>query len=116
MLVRPQFETKSCESLKKRREAVISQLEEMRKLKTERMKQFFEVLNQLQKISSELYGSVGVNAYIDENNLSLKKLQELHRQLLQLQNEKVIAVFTPVLYLFLEVFIDKQIVFRNAAI
>ena len=89
----PQFERKSCESLKKERETVVSQLAEMRKLKTERKKQFLEVLYQLQNISSELYGSMGVNAYLDENNLSLKRLGELRRQLVQFQNEKVIFCF-----------------------
>ena len=89
----PQFERKSCESLKKERETVVSQLAEMRKLKTERKKQFLEVLYQLQNISSELCGSMGVNAYLDENNLSLKRLEELRRQLVQFQNEKVIFCF-----------------------
>jgi protein regulator of cytokinesis 1 len=84
--------------LKKDREAVISQLEEMRKLKTERMKQFLEVFHQLQNISSELYGNVGVNANLDEKNLSFEKLEELKRQLSQFQNEKVVFVFTPMFF------------------
>ncbi|XP_024625893.1 65-kDa microtubule-associated protein 3 [Medicago truncatula] len=84
----PLFEPKSCGSLKKEREAVISQLEEMRKLKMERKKQFVEILHQLQKISSELHGSAGVNANLDEKNLSFEKLEELKMQLLQFQNEK----------------------------
>ncbi|XP_027338334.1 65-kDa microtubule-associated protein 3-like [Abrus precatorius] len=82
------LEPKSGTSLKKERETVVSQLEEMHKLKTERKKQFLEVLCQLQNISSELHGSVEVNAYLDENNLSLKRLEELQKQLLQFQNEK----------------------------
>ncbi|TKY65604.1 65-kDa microtubule-associated protein 3 [Spatholobus suberectus] len=82
------FDPKSCGSLKKARETVVSQLEEMRKLKTERKKQFSEVLYQLKNISSELYGSMVVNAYLGENNLSMKRLEELRKQLLQLQNEK----------------------------
>jgi protein regulator of cytokinesis 1 len=81
--------------LKKDREAVISQLEEMRKLKTERKKQFLDVFHQLQNISSELYGNVGVNANLEEKNLSFEKLEELKRQLSQFQNEKVVFVFTP---------------------
>jgi protein regulator of cytokinesis 1 len=84
--------------LKKDREAVISQLEEMRKLKTERMKQFLEVFHQLQNISSELYGNVGVNANLEEKNLSFEKLEELKRQLSQFQNEKVVFVFTPMFF------------------
>ncbi|XP_045796022.1 65-kDa microtubule-associated protein 3-like [Trifolium pratense] len=85
----PLFEPKSRGNLKKEREAVISQLEEIRKLKTERKKQFLEVLHQLQNISSELYGNVGVNSNLDEKNLSFEKLEELKRQLIQFQNEKV---------------------------
>ena len=88
----PQFDPKSCGSLKKAREKVVSQLEEMRKLKTEKKKQFAEVLYQLKNISIELHGSKVVNDHLDENNLSLKRLQELKKQLLQLQNEKVISV------------------------
>ncbi|XP_027188693.1 65-kDa microtubule-associated protein 9-like [Cicer arietinum] len=82
------FEPKSCGNLKKKREGVVSQLEELRKLKTERKMEFLEVLYQLQNISSELHGSVGEHAYLDEKNLSFKKLEELKRQLLQYQNEK----------------------------
>ncbi|CAJ1814490.1 unnamed protein product [Sphenostylis stenocarpa] len=82
------FDPKSCGSLKKAREKVVSQLEEMRKLKTEKKKQFAEVLYQLKNISLELHGSKVVNAYLDENNLSLKRLEELQKKLLQLQNEK----------------------------
>ncbi|KAG5008380.1 hypothetical protein JHK85_026922 [Glycine max] len=88
LLVCPQFDPKSCGSLKKARETVVSQLEEMRKLKTKRKKQFSEVLYHLKNISSELYGSMVANAYLEENNLSLKRLEELQKQLLQLQNEK----------------------------
>ncbi|MED6210444.1 hypothetical protein PIB30_064176 [Stylosanthes scabra] len=84
----PQFERKSCESLKKGRELVVLQLEETRKLKTERKKQFLEVLYQLQNISTELHGSNGAIAYLDENNLSLERLEELQRKLVQFQNEK----------------------------
>ncbi|KAL5058400.1 hypothetical protein RYX36_030004 [Vicia faba] len=81
-------EPKSRGNLKKERESVISQFEEMRKLKNERMKQFLEVIHQLQNISSELYGSTGANEYLDEKILSLGKLEGLKRQLVQFQNEK----------------------------
>ncbi|XP_057757870.1 65-kDa microtubule-associated protein 4-like [Arachis stenosperma] len=84
----PHFERKTCESLKKGREIVVLQLEEMRKLKTERKKQFLEVLYQLQNISTELYGSKGANVYLDENNLTLESLEELQKKLVQFQNEK----------------------------
>ncbi|XLR34565.1 hypothetical protein S83_062465, partial [Arachis hypogaea] len=74
------FEHKTCESLKKGRKIVVLLLEEMRKLKTERKKQFLEVLYQLQNISTELYGSKGANVYLDENNLTLERLKELQRK------------------------------------
>lgn len=98
-LVCLQFDPKSCGSLKKAREKVVSQLEEMRKLKTEKKKQFAEVLYQLKNISIELHGSKVVNEYLDENNLSLKRLEELKKQLFQLQNEKVISVFSDDLFI-----------------
>ncbi|XP_058739859.1 65-kDa microtubule-associated protein 4-like [Vicia villosa] len=81
-------EPKSCGNLKKERETVISQLQKMSKLKNEREKQFSGVIHQLQNISSDLYGSMGANAYLDKKILSLEKLEELKRQLVQLQNEK----------------------------
>jgi hypothetical protein len=57
-----------------------------------------EVFHQLQNISSELYGNVGVNANLDEKNLSFEKLEELKRQLSQFQYEKVVFVFTPMFF------------------
>lgn len=64
----------------------------------ERKKQFVEILHQLQKISSELHGSAGVNANLDEKNLSFEKLEELKMQLLQFQNEKVVLFSTLMLF------------------
>ena len=67
----------------------IPQLEEMRKRKLDRRKQFHEVLEGIQKVSSEIYGSADHNVFVDEADLSLKKLEELHRQLHELEKEKV---------------------------
>ncbi|XP_019432940.1 PREDICTED: 65-kDa microtubule-associated protein 3-like isoform X1 [Lupinus angustifolius] len=82
------FELKSCGNLKKGRETTASQLEDMRRLKIEREKQFSEVLHQLQNISNELHGCMVVNANLDEKILSLKRLEELRSHLVKLQNEK----------------------------
>lgn len=94
--------------MKKERETVISQLQKMSKLKNEREKQFSGVIHQLQNISSELYGSTGFNAYLDEKILSVEKLEDLKRQLVQFQKEKVIFVSSPVLFAKLPMFLGMS--------
>lgn len=63
----------------------------MRKRKSERRKQFLDVLEEIQNISNEIQVSTEYNASttVDETDLSLRKLEELHRQLHALQKEKV---------------------------
>ena len=61
----------------------------MRKRKLDRRKQFHEVVEDIQKISSEIYGSADHNILVDEADLSLRRLEELHRQLHELDKEKV---------------------------
>ncbi|KAK2650533.1 hypothetical protein Ddye_018022 [Dipteronia dyeriana] len=76
-------------NLKEELETIIPQLEDLRKRKMERKNQFVEVLIELQKISNEIYSED--NRYritVDETNLSVKRLEELRRQLVDLQNEK----------------------------
>ncbi|KAA8520527.1 hypothetical protein F0562_014783 [Nyssa sinensis] len=78
-------------NLKKEVEAVMPQLEEMRKRKSERKSQFVEVLDQIRNISKEICRSTEDDLYttiIDESDLSLKRLEELQSQLLALQKEK----------------------------
>ncbi|KAF8413054.1 hypothetical protein HHK36_001030 [Tetracentron sinense] len=78
-------------SLKEELRAVILQLEEMRKRKFDRRNQFLEVLEQIEKISNEICRSTEYNlskTVMDETDLSLRKLEELHRQLQALQKEK----------------------------
>ncbi|XP_022922792.1 65-kDa microtubule-associated protein 3-like [Cucurbita moschata] len=77
-------------SLKDELEQILPQLDEMRKRKSERSSQFLEVLDEIRKISDELNGyehSVS-KILLDETDLSLKKLDELNRQLHALQQEK----------------------------
>jgi protein regulator of cytokinesis 1 len=69
---------------------ILPQLEEMRKRKLDRRKQFHEVVEDIRKISSEIYGSADHNILVDEADLSLRRLEELHRQLHELEKEKVV--------------------------
>ncbi|XVF50699.1 hypothetical protein PTKIN_Ptkin04bG0123300 [Pterospermum kingtungense] len=78
-------------SLKEELSKILPQLEEMKKRKIERRKQFVEVLEQIKKITNEIYGfteSVSSKTVVDETDLSLRKLEELHTQLHELQKEK----------------------------
>ncbi|XP_047151080.1 65-kDa microtubule-associated protein 3-like isoform X1 [Vigna umbellata] len=80
---------KNAGSLKEELARVHPELEEMRKRKFERRNQFIEVQEQIQSISNEIC-STGeyITAVVDETDLSLRKLEELHRELLALQKEK----------------------------
>ena len=83
-------------SLKEELRKILPQVEAMRKRKIERRNQFIEVLEQIQMITNEIYGSaelVSSKAVLDETDLSLRKLEELHRQLHELQKEKVNFLF-----------------------
>lgn len=79
-------------SLKEELRRILPQVEEMRKRKIERRNQFIEVLEQIHKVTNEIYGSlesVSSTTVVDEIDLSLRKLEELHLQLHELQKEKV---------------------------
>ncbi|KAJ7962221.1 65-kDa microtubule-associated-like protein [Quillaja saponaria] len=85
------FDRKSRGSLKRELEIIVSQLEDTQKLKAERKSQFVEVLNQLQNISNELSGYREGNLYkvpVEEKDLSLKRLEELRKKLVEFQNKK----------------------------
>ncbi|KAE8650436.1 65-kDa microtubule-associated protein 3 [Cucumis sativus] len=77
-------------SLKDELKQIHPLLDEMRKMKSERSNQFLEVLQEIQKVSDELNGCEHSASKIalDETDLSLKKLDELTRQLHALQQEK----------------------------
>ncbi|XP_050264843.1 65-kDa microtubule-associated protein 3 isoform X2 [Quercus robur] len=78
-------------SLKEELRRILPQVEEMRKRKSDRRNQFLDVLQQIQEISNEIHGSteyISSKIVVDENDLSLRKLEELHRQLHDLQKEK----------------------------
>lgn len=83
-------------SLKEELRRILPQLEEMRKRKCERRNQFLEVQAQIQEISNEIYGSteyMSSKMVVDDSDLSLRKLEELHRKLHELQKEKVELLF-----------------------
>ncbi|XP_057476328.1 65-kDa microtubule-associated protein 3-like isoform X2 [Actinidia eriantha] len=78
-------------SLKEELRAILPQVEETQKRKCDRRNQFVEVLEQIRKISTELYTSsehAPSSTFVDQNDLSLRKLDELQRELQALQNEK----------------------------
>ncbi|KAL7253883.1 hypothetical protein ACSBR1_008261 [Camellia fascicularis] len=78
-------------SLKEEVRAILPQLEEMRNRKCDRRNQFVEVLDQIQKLSNEINMSfeyIPPCIVVDETDLSLRKLEELHRELMALQKEK----------------------------
>lgn len=84
-------------SLKEELRAILPQLEEMRKRKSERRHQFIEVQEQIQKISNEIdaYAEcMSSKPDVDESDLSVRRLEELHRQLQMLQKEKVTPNFS----------------------
>ncbi|XP_041021660.1 65-kDa microtubule-associated protein 3-like isoform X3 [Juglans microcarpa x Juglans regia] len=78
-------------SLKKELDTIVLQLEDIRKQKIERKNQFAEVLHQIRNISNEFWGDSEGNLYkaiLDETDLSVRRLEELRKQLLKLQNQK----------------------------
>ncbi|CAN6565072.1 unnamed protein product [Malus baccata var. baccata] len=81
----------SAGSLKEELSKIIPQLEEMKKRKCDRKNNFLEVLEEIRKISSEINGSTDYSSSkpgVDETDLSLRRLEELHRHLHALQTEK----------------------------
>ncbi|XP_042480216.1 65-kDa microtubule-associated protein 3-like [Macadamia integrifolia] len=78
-------------SLKEELSAIVPELEEMRKRKCERRNKFIDILQQIQKISYEIGRSTEYspsNIVVDETDLSLRKLEEFHRQLQSFHKEK----------------------------
>lgn len=82
---------KASGSIKEQLAAIAPALENLWKQKEDRVKEFFNVQAQIEKISSEIAGiSEHVeNPKVDESDLSLKKLDEFQAQLQELQKEKV---------------------------
>uniref|UniRef100_A0A3Q7J5F0 Uncharacterized protein n=1 Tax=Solanum lycopersicum TaxID=4081 RepID=A0A3Q7J5F0_SOLLC len=77
-------------SIKEQLAAIAPALEKLWKQKDERVIKFLDVQSQIKKISSEIAGSSEQveTPKVDESDLSLKKLDEFHAQLQDLQKEK----------------------------
>lgn len=77
-------------SLKAELRTIIPQIDEMRKRKTERKNQFIEVNGEIQSIKNEIYGGDYAlkDEAVNETDLSLRKLEDLHGELQALQSEK----------------------------
>lgn len=94
----------TAESLKEELRRILPQVEEMRKRKSDRKKQFVDVLEQIEMIKSEILGStvyISSKTVVDDADLSLRKLEEFHRELHELQKEKVETTFSSVLFVLL---------------
>lgn len=82
-------------TLKEQLDSITPALREMRLRKEERVNQFRAVQAQIQKISTEIaglseYDDSSTNVIVNENDLSLKKLEEYQIELQGLHNEKVL--------------------------
>ncbi|KAL9423684.1 hypothetical protein AB3S75_035715 [Citrus x aurantiifolia] len=80
-------------TLKEQLDSITPALREMRLRKEERVNQFRAVQAQIQKISAEIaglseYDDSSTNVIVNENDLSLKKLEEYQIELQGLHNEK----------------------------
>ena len=81
-------------TLKEQLDSITPALREMRLRKEERVSQFRAVQGQIQKISAEIAGQSEYDdsssvVVVNENDLSLKKLEEYQIELQRLHNEKV---------------------------
>ncbi|XP_078439067.1 microtubule-associated proteins 65-1 [Wolffia australiana] len=81
---------KSHATIKEQLAAVTPVLEELKKLKEERAKKFSDVISEIQKIKIEINGGLNSNKppVFDDGDLSLKKLDQFHSHLQELQKEK----------------------------
>ncbi|CAI9784122.1 unnamed protein product [Fraxinus pennsylvanica] len=77
-------------TIKEQLAAIAPALEKLWKLKEERIKEFSDVQSQIQMICAEIVGDSkhSESPAVDETDLSLKKLDEFHAQLQDLQKEK----------------------------
>ncbi|KAG9445984.1 hypothetical protein H6P81_012112 [Aristolochia fimbriata] len=84
---------KMAATLKEQLDSITPALREMQLRKEERVNQFLEVQTQIQKISAEIEGNTELDALpvdvtVNENDLSLKKLDEYRAELQRLHREK----------------------------
>ncbi|RWR71837.1 65-microtubule-associated protein 1-like protein [Cinnamomum micranthum f. kanehirae] len=84
---------KSTGTIKEQLATIAPVLEKLWKQKEERIKEFTDIQSQIQKICGEIAGTLKVDEQmgtpiVDEDDLSLKKLDEFQSQLQELQKEK----------------------------
>lgn len=82
---------KTSGTIKEQLAAVAPTLEKLCLQKEERLRDFSDVQTQIQEICGEIAGKLNLNdeaPVVDESDLSLKKLEEYHAQLQELQKEK----------------------------
>lgn len=93
-------------TLKEQLDSITPALREMRLRKEERMNKFRTVQAQIQKISAEIkglseYDDSSANVMVNENDLSLKKLEEYQNELQSLHNEKVLKkILLPIVLIY----------------
>jgi protein regulator of cytokinesis 1 len=87
--------------LKEKLASVTPLVEELKKKKEERVKQFIDIKAQIEKISGEICGTFSVNDVsvsstggVDEQDLSIRRLNEYQTHLRSLQKEKVGIMLT----------------------
>ncbi|TVT98886.1 hypothetical protein EJB05_55775 [Eragrostis curvula] len=88
--------------------AILPYLEEMRKKKIERWDQFVDVIEQIKKVASEIRPAdfVPFKVPVDQSDLSLRKLEELTKELQSLQKEKVSITYPNLIH-------SDQLIFLN---
>ncbi|CAH8353961.1 unnamed protein product [Eruca vesicaria subsp. sativa] len=79
-------------SLKEELVKILQKLEDMEKRKAERKDQFIQVIKDIKCVKDEINGesdeTCSSDFSVDESDLSLRKLEELHRELYTLQEQK----------------------------
>ena len=80
-------------NLKEELGKILLKLEDMEKRKSERKNQFIQVIEDIKCVRDEINGesdeTCSSDFPVDESDLSLRKLEELHRELYTLQKQKV---------------------------
>lgn len=89
---------KTSGTIKEQLAAIAPALEQLWKQKEERVTEISDVQSQIQKICGEIAGNLNLSEQagtlaFDESDLTLKKLDEYHAQLQELQKEKVNLIF-----------------------
>jgi F-type H+-transporting ATPase subunit beta/protein regulator of cytokinesis 1 len=92
-------------------------LEEMRQKKVERWDQFVDVMDQIKKVASEIRPAdfVPFKVPVDQSDLSLRKLEELTKELQSLQKEKVSFTYSNLIH-FVDAYSSQcQLFFLNSS-